>query len=144
MGADQQVGRYGTISVNYLHAHGVHELATQNVAYPTTPNTPYQPGTLNPISYQYFSEGVFNQNQLIVNGRVQTGRRISLFGYYSLNSAHGDTSGAGAFITTPYNMAAHYGRTSFDVRSRIFMAGSVTLPHFIQFSPFVQAQTGSP
>ena len=143
-GADQQVSRFGTISVNYLHAQGVHQLATQNVGYPTYPNPVYLPGQSSPISYQYFSEGVFDQNQLIINGRVQTGRRVSLFGYYSLNSAHGDTSGAASFITTPYNIAADYGRTTFDVRSRIFVAGSITLPSFIQFSPYIQAQSGSP
>jgi hypothetical protein len=137
-GADQQVGKFGTISVNYLHSQGVHQLATQNIGYNFI--TP----TLTTPSYQYFSEGVFNQNQLVINGRVQTSRRISLFGYYSLNSAHGDTSGAGADITTPGNIAADYGRTSFDVRNRLFMAGSITLPKFIQLSPFMIAQSGNP
>jgi hypothetical protein len=143
-GFDQQVTRAGSLSVNYLHSQGVHELATQNIGYPlglppnTVPSGPVQ------ARYQYFSEGVFRQDQLIVNGRVATGRHISLFGYYSLNFAKGDTSGAGAFITTPYNIAADYGRTTFDVRNRAFIAGSVSLPHFIQFSPFMIAQSGNP
>ena len=137
-GADQQVGRYGTISVNYLHSQGVHQLATQNIAYVAGATEPAAPHN------QYFSEGVFNQNQLIVNGRVQTSKRISLFGYYSLNSAHGDTSGAGADITTPGNIANDYGRTTFDVKNRLFLAGSITLPKYIQFSPFMIAQSGNP
>jgi hypothetical protein len=87
---------------------------------------------------------VFNQNQLIVHAHVQTSKAVSLFGYYSLNSAHGDTSGAGADITTPGNIAADYGRTTFDVKSRIFLAGSITLPKFIQFSPFMIEQSGTP
>jgi hypothetical protein len=87
---------------------------------------------------------VFNQNQLILNGRVSLAKWLSLFGYYSLNSAHGDTSGNGGFITTPGNIAADYGKTGFDVRSRIFMAGSVTLPHYILISPFLIGQTGNP
>jgi hypothetical protein len=135
-GADQQVGRFGTISVNYLHSEGSHQLAQQNIGYNFT--TPIA----STAQYQFFSEGVFHQNQLIVNGRVQTSRRISLFGYYSLNSAMGDTSGG--FITNPGNIAADYGRTSFDVKSRLFMAGSISLPHFIQVSPFMIAQTGHP
>jgi uncharacterized membrane protein YgcG len=137
-GADQQVGRYGTISVNYLHSQGVHQFATQNIGY----------NFINPIAstaeYQYFGEGVFKQNQLIVHGRVQTSRAISLFGYYSLNSAHGDTSGANSDITTPGNIAADYGRTTFDVKNRIFLAGSITLPRYIQLSPFFLAQSGTP
>jgi hypothetical protein len=143
-GFDQQVTRAGSLSVNYLHSQGVHELATQNIAYPMgqPPNTP--PSKPVPATYQYFSEGVFRQDQLIVNGRVATGKHVSLFGYYSLNFAKGDTSGAGSFITTPYDIAADYGRTTFDVRNRAFLAGSVSLPHFIQFSPFLIAQSGNP
>ncbi len=140
-GFDQQVTRAGSVSVNYLHSQGVHELATQNIGYP---RNGLQPGEVVPAQYQYFSEGVFRQDQLIVNGRVSTGKHVSLFGYYSLNFAKGDTSGAGSDISTPYNIAADYGRTSFDVRNRVFLAGSVTFPKFIQFSPFMIAQSGNP
>jgi hypothetical protein len=140
IGADQQAGRFGTISVNYIHSQGVHQLATQNIDY----GLPVPAGGNSPVNFQYFTEGVFNQNQLTVNGRVKTSKRVSLFGYYALNSAHGDTSGAGAFITTPHNIASDYGRTTFDVRQRIFLGGSVTLPRFIQFSPFVIGQSGNP
>jgi hypothetical protein len=142
VGGDQQIGRIGTISVNYLHSQGVHELAAQNINYNIATQSPLT-ATTGPI-YQYFSEGVFNQNQLIVNGHVQTTKWLSLFGYYSLNSAHGDTSGNGGFITTPGNIAADYGRTGFDVKSRIFLSGSITLPHYIQISPFMIGQTGNP
>ncbi len=137
-GVDQQVGRNGTISVNYLHSQGVHQFATQNIGYN------FADPIASTAQYQFFSEGVFHQNQLIVHGRIQTSRAISLFGYYSLNSAHGDTSGATSDISTPGNIAADYGRTTFDVRNRIFLAGSIMLPRFFQFSPFFLAQSGTP
>jgi hypothetical protein len=137
-GVDQQVGKNGTISVNYLHTQGVHQFATQNIGYN------FADPAASTAQYQFFSEGKFNQNQLIVHGRVQTTKAISLFGYYSLNSAHGDTSGATSDITDPGNIAADYGRTTFDVKNRIFLAGSITLPKYIQFSPFFLAQSGTP
>jgi hypothetical protein len=140
IGADQQLGRYGTLSVNYIHSQGVHQLATQNMDYGITVPVGSDP----PVNYQYFTEGVFNQNQLTLNGRVQTTKWLSLFAYYSLNSAHGDTSGAGSFITTPHNIAADYGRTSFDVRQRIFAAGTISLPLTFQLNPFIIGQTGNP
>jgi uncharacterized membrane protein YgcG len=143
-GFDQQVTRAGSVSVNYLHSQGVHELATQNIGYPMGQPVGVPPSQPVQAQYQYFSEGVFRQDQLIVNGRVSTGRHVSLFGYYSLNFAKGDTSGAGADISTPYNIAADYGRTSFDVRNRVFLAGSISFPRFIQFSPFMIAQSGNP
>jgi hypothetical protein len=135
IGMDRQLGRAGTVSVNYVHSQGVHQLATQNATYGLSSQA---------VDYEYFSEGVFGQNQLTVNGRVQVGRKISLFGYYALNSAKGDTSGGGSFITTPGNIAADYGRTGFDVRQRVFMGGSVTLPKTILFSPFLIGQSGNP
>jgi hypothetical protein len=138
IGADQQIGRNGTLSINYVHSDGQHQLATQNIGYN------FADPAASTAEDQYFSEGAFNQNQLIIHGRVQTTRAISLFGYYSLNSAHGDTSGAGADITTPGNIHADYGRTTFDVKSRIFLGGSITLPRFIQLSPFMIQQSGTP
>jgi hypothetical protein len=155
-GVDQQLSRSATISVNYLHSQGVHEFAAQNTNYNLATEGLPTEGAANLNAgpqYQYFSEGAFKQNQLIINGRVQTSKSISLFGYYSLNSARGDTSGvpastnaAGAvpFISTPGNIAADYGRTTFDVKSRVFLAGSISLPKFIQFSPFMIAQSGNP
>ena len=137
VGADKALGKLGTMSVNYLHARGVHQLASQNAAYPLT-GTP-APGAQ--VVYQYFTEGVFDQNQLVVNANVRY-KRVSLFGYYGLNIAKGDTSGG--FITVPHNIAADYGRTGFSVRNRVFMAGSITLPHLIQVSPFMVAQSGNP
>jgi uncharacterized membrane protein YgcG len=140
VGADQQVGRFGTLSVNYIHSQGVHEVAQQNINY--SPATPGPANSSTGPQYQFFSGGIFNQNQLILNGRAQTTKWLSIFGYYSLNSAHGDTSGG--FVTTPFNIKADYGRTTFDVRNRVFLAGSVTLPHYIQFSPFMIGQSGAP
>ena len=142
-GFDQQVTRSGSLSVNYIHSQGVHQFATQNIAYPHSVPVGTTPQNV-PADYQYFSEGVFRQDQLVVNGRVSTGRHVSLFGYYSLNFAKGDTSGAGSQLSTPYNLAADYGRTTFDTRDRAFVAGSISLPRYIQFSPFMVFQSGNP
>lgn len=137
-GVDQQLGRYGTVSVTYMHSQGVHQFATQNVGYN------FANPSLTTAQYQFFSEGIFKQNQMVVHGRVQTSRGISLFGYYALNSANGDTSGAMSDISTPGNLRADYGRTMFDVRNRLFMAGSIALPMKFQLSPFMIAQSGNP
>jgi hypothetical protein len=142
IGADQQIGRSASISVNYLHSLGVHQLATQNINYSLATLGPAN-NDQGPI-YQYFTGGAFHQNQLIVNGRIQATRRVSLFGFTSINSAMGDTSGAGSFVTTPFEIQNDYGRTGFDVKVRYFMAGSITLPKFIQVSPFLIGQSGSP
>ncbi len=134
IGADQQLFRGATISVNYLNARGVHQFLSQNVSY----------GTLVPTQYQYQSEGVFRQNQLITNVNIRSSRYFSLFGYYVLNFAKADTAGATYFPSVPFNIGADYGRAQFDTRSRLFLGGSTTLPHRISLSPFIVAQSGTP
>ena len=52
-GGDQQLGKIGTLSVNYLHSQGVHELAAQNINYNLTTQTPLT-ATTGP-QYQYLS-----------------------------------------------------------------------------------------
>ncbi len=140
-GFDQQAGRHGTVSVNYIHSQGVHEFALENVNYPRDGSIPTGQ---YPVNNQYFSGGNFVQDQLLFNGRLQTTKWLSFFGYYGLNFAKGDTTGNGSPITVPYDIHADYGRTLLDTRNRAFFAGSVTLPHLIQFSPFMIAQSGSP
>lgn len=141
LGADRQLGRIGTMSVNYIHTLGVHQLALQNslcgLSGGTCSNT-------TAVNNQFFSGGQFHQNQLMVNGRVQTAKWLSLFGFYSMSFANGNTSGAGSFVSTPGNINADLGRTSFDIRSRAFVGGSITLPKYILISPFMIAQSGSP
>ena len=94
--------------------------------------------------YQYQSEGVFRQNQIIANTRVSLGRKLSLFGFYQLNYAHSDTSGASSFPTDQYNLAADYGRASFDVRQRAFIGGTITLPYAFSLFPIVAVNSGQP
>lgn len=139
---ERQLSRSANISVSYLNARGVHMLVSQNI------NAPF-PNGLRPFGdigniYEFESAGVFRQNQLLINGNIRSGSRFSLFGFYSLSYAKSDTSGAGSFPSSPYNLAADYGRAAFDVRHRIFLGGSVSLRYGFRLNPFVIIQSGSP
>ncbi len=72
------------------------------------------------------------------------GAKLSLFGYYTLNYANSDASGAGSFPSTRNDISLDYGRASFDVRHRLFFGGTVGLPHNFRLSPFLVAQSGVP
>ena len=143
IGADRQLGKIGTVSVNYLHMRGVHQFNSQNVDVPE-----FDSATGTYIStgqdYQFASGGVFTQNQLSISPRISYGRSISLWGYYSLNFANADSSGSGSFPSVVGNLKADYGRASFDTRHRLFMGGNFSLPHRVSFSPFMVATSGSP
>ncbi len=144
---ERQLTKIANLTVTYLNARGVHQLLSLNANAPP-PGTPGSSGALpdpsrGPI-YQYVSDGVFRQNQLITNFNVRAGSKLSLFGYYALNYANSDTSGASGFASDSYNVAADYGRASFDTRHRVFFGGTVGLPKGFRLSPFMIFNSGSP
>ena len=148
---ERQLSKSANLSVTYLNSRGVHQFYTN--ATPPPPVATPPPAGFNPaIIYQYQAGGIFKQNQLILNSRAQVGTRLSLWGYYTLNSAHSDTSGAGYIPSIPCEsstlpacgIAEDYGRASFDVRHRAFVGGSISMPWGLRASPFMVAQSGSP
>ena len=143
---ERQLTKVATLSATYLNSRGFDQLLTINANAPF-PGTPCSPACVtNPVGnlYQYVSEAVFRQNQLIVNTNVRAGSKIQLFGYYVLNYANSDTSGVSSFPSNSHNISADYGRASFDTRNRLFFGGSFALPYNFRLSPFVVASSGSP
>ena len=147
---ERQLTKYANLAVTYLTSRGVHQFFTENInppictAFPCDPAAnPHVLGSPDNI-YQYQSEGVFKQNQFIINTSVRMGSKLSLFGYYTLNYANSDTSGAGSFPSAFNDISLDYGRASFDVRHRIFVAGTIGLPHAFRLSPFLVASSGIP
>jgi hypothetical protein len=153
---ERQLGKKGTVAVTYLNSRGEHQLFLRNINAPL-------PGTFNPADptsgtrplgntdniYQYDSEGVFRQNQLIANARFSMGTKISLFGFYSLNYSNSDLGSGGGgnganFLTNQYDPMADYGRSAFDVRHRSLIAGTLAFPYAIRLSPFMLITSGSP
>ena len=139
---ERQATKSANIAVTYLNSRGVRQFYTNNLN-PADPETGIRPDGGNNI-YQYQSEGTFKQNQLIVNGSIRAGTRLSLFGYYTLNYSNSDTSGAAFFPSNPYDLSQDYGRAMMDVRNRVFMGGSLALPKGFRLSPFLIASSGIP
>src|SRR5260370_4818637 len=128
--------------MTYLTSRGANHFFTiiLNPADPVTGNRLNGPDNI----FQYQSEGIFKQNQLIVNSSVRMGTKLSLFGYYTLSYANSDISGAGGFPSNPFDVSEDYGRASFDVRHRVFFGGTMGLPYAFRISPFLVAQSGVP
>jgi hypothetical protein len=131
LGVDQQVGKIGTVSVNYIDTRGVHEFFSRAYTLPTAYN------------YQFASGGVYRQSQLLINARVNT-RNVSLFGFYALSSAHTNSNGADSFLSSPNATQTDYGRAAFNHRQQGVVGGSLTAPFKISVSPFLIAQAGTP
>jgi hypothetical protein len=158
LGVERQVTKNATVSVTYLNSHGVHQLMTRNINSPLpgtyvlclpgdtacTPSAGIRPYPNEGNLYQFESDGLFNQNQLITNLNLHMGTRVSLFGFYSLNFSRSNTAGVSSFPSNPYDIALDYGRAAFDTRNRLFLGGSFSLPKGVRLSPFMMANSGSP
>jgi Carboxypeptidase regulatory-like domain/TonB dependent receptor len=136
---EKQLTKYANVAVTYLNSRGVHQFYTNfinaNPAGEAPPNTIY---------YAYQSEGVFKQNQLIVNSSVRMGTKLSIFGYYVLNYSNSDTGGPTYVPSDPLDPSLDFGRSSYDYRNRLFMGGIIGLPKGFRLSPFLIAGSGPP
>ncbi len=140
IGLDHQLTKTSTVSVTYIHSHGVHALDTINA------NAPYAPtydSTLGNV-YEYYSEGLYNQNQLFVNLNAQFTRTLSLRGFYGLSFADADVNGVSSNPSNSEDLKQDYGRAGFNARNRLFLFGTYAAPHHLRFSPFIVAQAGEP
>ncbi len=148
---ERQLSKSATVAVTYLNSRGDHQFLTTNINAPepgtfdpTVPGSGIRPfgGTTN--IYQYQSDAIFRQNQLILNSRVSMGTRLSLFGFYTLSYANSDTAGPTTFPSNQYNITQDYGRAAFDVRHRLFLGGTVSLPYAWRLNPFLVVTSGKP
>jgi len=156
---ERQLSKKATVALTYLNSRGEHQFFLSNLNAPV--NGVPVAGT--PNLYQYNSEGIFRQNQLITNFRINAGAKLSLFGFYTLNYANSDlgsgspttaTSVAGftsgtslsnpMFISDQFDPRVDYGRAAFDVRHRAVLGGTIGLPHAVRLNPFMVVNSGQP
>ena len=140
---ERQLSKVSNVAVTYLTSRGVHQFFTNNLN-PADPETGVRPMAAEGNIFQYQSDGTFKENQLIVNGSIRMGTKLSLFGYYTLTYANSDTTGPTDFPSNPYNLALDYGRAAFAVRNRVFLGGTWGLPRGFRLSPFMIASSGLP
>lgn len=148
---ERQLPHKFTVATTFISSRSLHLLRTRNI------NTPL-PGTFSPLDpnsgvypfdnrnkyFEFESTGRLNQNQLIVSVNNRLSPNFTLFGTYILGKADGDTEGVGVFPSNTYDLSSEYGRSSFDIRHRLFLGGSFGAPWGLRLNPFISAFTGGP
>jgi len=142
IGVERQLNKRTTLAVNVTDTRGVHQFVTSDVSPPG-------PADL----FQFQSDGLLKQLQVISRVNTAIGNRVTVSGAYIWGTAHSDTDGTlcassvGCGTSTPvnpYDLAGEWSRSSLDVQNRMFIFGTVSAPWKIQLSPFVVAQSGAP
>jgi hypothetical protein len=144
---ERQLAKNTTLAVTYINSYGEHQLFLRNANAPLPSGIRPFGGTDN--IYQYNSEGLFRQNQVITNFRTSAGTRVSLFGFYTLNYANSDLGSGGgggtaSFISHQYDPMADYGRSQFDVRHRVVLGGTISMLYAFRLNPFIIISSGQP
>jgi len=99
LGVEHQFGKVATLAATYINSHGVHQYLSDNInayiasTYNPLTGTGTRPNGINENLYEFQSSGIYNQNQIMLNYTVRA-KRVSLFGFYMMNFADADTSGA--------------------------------------------------
>ena len=149
LGIEHQFGKIATVSATYINSRGVHQYLSDNInaylpgTYDLATGTGTRPNGINENIYQFRSGGVYNRDQLMVNYTVRA-RRVSLFGFYMMNFAKADSSGATYFPSNQFDPGADYGRANFDVRNRFLLGGNIQAPYGVSMSPMLVADSGQP
>jgi len=132
-----------TLSISYLDTRGLHQMRSRNL------NAPLPGSGVRPFGnafniYDYETTGIYKQHLLVVNAVLRPNARINLNANYTFGKASGDTDGAGSFPSDSYNLRPEYGRSSFDVRHRFTLNGSIDTRWGIGFFPLIIASSGAP
>jgi hypothetical protein len=147
---ERQLVRRTTLAVTYTNSHGLHQLRTLDVNVPL-------PGTFNPSVpgsgvfplgfdapvFQMVSDGLYNQNLLIVNVNSKLTSRLSFFSTYTFNRALSNTDGLTTVPANPYNFSGEYGPAISDVRNSFVFGGTFERWKF-RVAPLVRMFSGPP
>ncbi|HEY3929811.1 MAG TPA: carboxypeptidase regulatory-like domain-containing protein [Candidatus Koribacter sp.] len=148
---ERQLWKNATGALTYINSRGVHQLVTINGNAPL-PGTydPTDPGSaIYPDGYaagnifQYYTEGVFKQNQLIANVNWRASSKFTVIANYSLSYADSDVPGKAGFPTNSYDIMQDYGPAAFNIRNRGMLLGSFSLPWAFRISPFILMHSGT-
>ena len=135
---ERQLTPTTSMTLNYMHSFGVHQLITRN-ANQATGGTPQN--TSGGYLYEYYPEAIFKQNQLIASVNSTITKNMSLTSFYTLSFANGNNNGS---AVNAYNLSANYGRSGFVMRNMLFVMGSYNGPWKLRFNPFMIAESGRP
>ena len=148
---ERQLPRNITMFLGFYNIRIVHVIRARDVNAPLpgtitdlTPNGIRPDPTKGEIN-RYEASGQFNQRQFFLGFNSRFSRTIQLNGNYSLSKTTNDTDGQGGqlFPMNSYDLSGEFGRSSFDIRHRFTIFGTINLPWWkVVLNPFVVANTG--
>jgi hypothetical protein len=148
---ERQLPRNLTMFMGFYNIRIVHVIRARDVNAPLpgtitqlTPNG-IRPDPTQGEIYRYEASGQFNQRQFFIGFNSRFSRTFQFSGNYFISKTTNDTDGQGGalFPVNSYDTSGEFGRSSFDIRHRFTMFGTINLPWWkVVLNPFVVANTG--
>ena len=148
---ERQLPRNITMFLGFFNLRIVHVIRARDVNAPLpftitelTPNGIRPDPTRGEIN-RYEASGQFNQRQFFIGFNSRLSRTFQLNANYSFSKTTNDTDGQGSalFPMNSYDLSGEFGRSSFDIRHRFTIFGTINLPWWkVVLNPFVIANTG--
>jgi len=148
---ERQLPRNMTMFLGFYNIRIVHVIRARDVNAPLPATiTELTPNGIRPDPTQgeinrYEASGQFNQRQFFIGFNSRFSRMFQVNGNYSLSKTTNDTDGQGGalFPVNSYDASGEFGRSSFDIRHRFTVFGTVNLPWWkVVLNPFIVANTG--
>src|SRR5882724_7440345 len=150
---ERQLPRNITMFVGFYNIRIVHVILARDVNAPLpgsitaiTPNG-IRPDPARGEIFRFEASGKFNQRQFFVGFNSRLSRSVTINANYSLSKSTNDTDGQGGslFPMNSYDLTGEFGRSSFDIRHRFSLFGTITLPWWkVVLNPLIVVNTGPP
>jgi len=148
VGLEHQLPKGWRVQANYNWAWAWHVLFTQNINAPFLQDINGAELAARPFGIDenilQFESGARLRGNVIFAGANETGKRFTLFFGYLYMNFHSDSDGATFVPQNSYNLAAEWGRPSWETQNRVFGALMLNLPEQIRLSTNLNAASGAP
>lgn len=141
--AEFHLGKYGSVSANYLHFSGVHQWVSVNANAPLSNGTrPLGAGTGN--IYQFDSGGITRSDIFFTNPQINLTKKIQLWGFLFLGPGKSDANGPTSFASNSYDIHQDYGRSPYNRHYGLFTGVDADLKWGVHAGAFLASRGGAP
>jgi hypothetical protein len=144
LGAERQLARKTTLSVNYVATRGVEQLRSRDANAPLPPLFPARPDDRVNVLREIESAGRVEANALEVTVRGDLGPRVSGMAQYVFSKTMADTAGVNWYPANSFAPSGEWGRADTDRRHAFNFLGTAALHRWANFGLSVSLLSGIP
>ena len=143
LGLERKLGRQTSVTADYTILRGLklYRMRNVNAPLPATGVRP-DPNFVNVDKFE--TSGMSRSNSFTLGLRTTIGGRLQLFSQYTFSHSTDDTSGMISLPADNFDLRGEQGRSDFDQRHRLNVAGVLKLPWNFKLGCIATLRSGIP